>query len=240
MACTLRLPSASKLELLDFCAYFPKLAKDESDIPGEKAQTGKLVHAMIEHEAIGGTAVPEPLADVAKALKIYKRFKPWWEKAQKGRVFWPEVACLYDVVTGKVRFAPPDWHKLGRPRADSEIACIIDTLHVSPDMRSAVLLDYKTGKKTTRAEVNKQLLLGALCVYRLFDVSEVKIGLAYLRQIKDPIMDIATVTALDLLDFETELRARIAKVPTSIPNPGDWCFRCSSRRACPAQQRSAA
>jgi hypothetical protein len=228
-----KLPSASKLELLDFCAYWPKLPGDPFT-GSEKASTGKATHSLIEQDSLGGVPEIDEFADPIRANKLFTRWKPWFDTYKAGRVFWPEVAILYNVTTGKVRLADDDWAETGRVRATDETVAIIDSMHIAPDFSHAEILDWKTGRKTTPAEQNAQMALGALCVMRLFDVPIVRVGLVYLFVRKEPHVDMAELNSFDLLDFEDRTRRRMAAIPASQPNPGDWCFRCPGKGSCPA------
>jgi hypothetical protein len=229
----IRLPFASKLELLDFCAFWPLLPKDPWT-GSEKASTGKLTHSLIEQDSLGGVPESDEFADPVRANKLFAKWKPWFETYKAGRIFWPEVAILYNADTGAVRLAPDDWAKAGRPRADNETGAIIDSLHVAPDLSSAEILDWKTGRRTTPAEKNAQMALGALCVMKLFNVPIVRVGLVYLFVRKEPHVDMAELNSFDLLDFEDRTRKRMLAIAGSQPTPGDWCFRCPSKGSCPA------
>lgn len=232
----IRYPSASRLELLDYCRYFPLVPWDQSP-PGEAAQTGTVVHSMIEMHLSGEpieNAVSMELADVDKANKMYRRWSAWWDEFKGDKLWFPEVVFLYDVPTGSVRVAEAGWHKEGRPRKPTEIPAVVDALTVADGKGYAI--DWKTGKlgNTTAARSNWQLILAALCVHKFFGVMEVEVALGWIRQIKDPFLDCQTHTAMDLWDWEETLRENCEAIKDSAPNPGGWCWKCPGRSNCPA------
>lgn len=229
-----RLPSASKLQLLvDFCNHYPLLPWDEFS-SGEAADTGKLIHSMIECEMTGGSYEVPGLADVDEAKKKFARFWPWWEKRRAGRVFWPEPVFLYNANDGSARVAEDGWLQ-HRSRLPEEVPCIMDAIHVDGD--HAVVYDWKTGKKgnVVHASSNVQVAVAALCAHRVFNVSTVEVGLVFLFQRKDPEVQSVTLDTMDILDFENRLRGRTNGILTSSPHPGDWCFRCPAKGSCPAR-----
>lgn len=235
----IRLPSASRLGLLDYCRYFPRLPWDQS-APGEAADTGSLIHSLIERHFTGcDLRTGLPLADQKKADKVFARWLKWWDGYAAGRVFWSEVAFLYDVKTGKARVPDAGWQEDGRPRGPNELVAIVDAFTIV-DGRG-ILIDWKTGAiaNATPAKSNAQLQVAALCLQSMFGVHEVEASLGWLRQIKDPNLDTAVYDALDLADFQKILRENCAGIATAEPNRGDWCWRCPGKRTCPALEAPA-
>jgi hypothetical protein len=198
------------------------------------ADTGKLIHSMIECKMTGGSyEVPEQ-ADVEEAAKKFKRFWPWWERTRGARVFWPEPVFLYNADDGSARVAEDGWLE-HRNRLPQEIPCIMDAIHVDGD--HAIVYDFKTGKKSNvvPAPSNVQLSLAALCAHRVFNVSTVEVGLIFLFQRKDPELQTHPFDAMGILDFENRLKGRTDGIESSSPHPGDWCWKCPAKGACPAR-----
>lgn len=231
----IRLPSASRLELLDYCRHFPKLVWDQTP-PGEAALNGTFTHKLIELDLRGERpdgGIASEGVDVEKCLKIFARWKAWWGTYAGDRLWFPEVVFLYNVRTGAVRAAGADWQEEGRPRGADEIPAIVDALTVADGKGYAI--DWKTGKLggAPAAAVNPQLALAAVCISKFFGVSEVDVSLGWLRQIKDPMLDTATLNALDLYEWEQRNRENCDAIPAAEPNPGQWCWKCPGKANCP-------
>lgn len=228
--------SASKLPLLPFCAYW---ARDE--VPAdpfrssEAADTGKLFHAWAEAEVSPDALTPEeaPLANVQRAEALIDAFPRWWASFHQDRWFRAEVPLLYDWQTGLSREMPRDWVRGKRERGANEIPAIIDLIGVV-DSETIGVWDYKTGSEVGAPEASWQLLVCAVAACKQYGARRARVGFIYPRS-RDPYkVKEADVSALDLFDFATELRERMASRHSAQPVRGDHCWRCNARQSCPA------
>lgn len=226
--------SASRLLVLPHCQYWAREeVPPDPDAPSKAGDTGKRFHSLADCALEGGQPESFDLQDEARAQSLMRAWPKWWNSFHGGRWFRSEVPLLYDWQTGAVREMPRGWANGPRHREPTEIPAIIDLL-CAHDSETVGVYDYKTGSKIDSPGTNWQLLLCALAAARWYRVSRAIVGFVYPRS-RDPyIVDPAEVSALDLFDFESDLRRLMGSRHESEPKRGDWCFRCGARQSCPA------
>lgn len=221
--------SSSRLWLLAHCVWWARpnvIAPEETY--GEPAATGKAFHSLAECSLTGGVPEIEPKANAPKAKKMHAQWLLWWPTVE-AHGWDPEVPLLYDWRTRTVRRMARDWTKGKREREENEIPFVLDLLSDGPPAR---VWDYKTGAKESVAD-SVQVRGAALAAARLLRVLEIEGGIVTVRARSLPVVDVTTWDALDLKETEDWLADRMAKVPTSEPVRGDYCFRCKARSVCP-------
>jgi hypothetical protein len=144
------------------------------------------------------------------------------------------VTFLYDVRTGAVRREVANWAKGDRKRGDYEVPAILDQMHVGDDV--VTVLDLKSGKRLGAAGSNGQLIIGAICAAKFYRKPRVRVGLVYPGVRKMRGVDEAEFDALDLAEQESRIQSLAAKIGSTEPNPGSWCWRCPAKAACPAMR----
>ena len=225
--------SGSALALLRACAY--PFRDDLAPLPPEAVSRASVVgsasHATIA--AALGHAAGEPFAlsedERATADACAARALDWLA-ALPGR-HEAEVAYAWDVYARKARRLVQrharDYADVDRSR---EIPCTLDVVS-----KGAIptVLDWKTGRAShvEPSRDNAQLLLGALCLASETGAERVEVGLVFLGDGSEPARaSLATVDALDLDAFASELERLFRSIPTAEPTPGAHCTERYCRR----------
>lgn len=231
--------SPSKLGLAERCTYWanPSFAYDDEP-PGRAARVGSLTHRMSEMVATGNRIpdmghVENDLHEVADALAIVNGpLRGWLEEWRSVDV--PKAAELslrMNVETGHVRPYP----RRGEPGYElprmNEIGGEIDLVRNFGTYLEVV--DLKTGdpKYFTESQLRGYGVLAA----NYYGVFEVRVG--FLRALKTKLTPTPLVT-LDVDELDDEhgrIRRTLRMLPESQPQPGDWCWACPAKRACPAR-----
>jgi hypothetical protein len=224
------MPSGSRLQRAFACPSSAVLPQFES--VGEEAWKGTVKHEffanlqrMDRDEALA--LVPEEYREACEMVDV--------SCFPIGAEWLPEVALAYDVVTGKVRHIGNDIGRNYGPLAETEIPMTLDLVG-----RGGVpmVIDYKTGRGwVTKAKDNWQLRAGAVGVSKWLGVSEVRVGLFFVREGSSPGWDSALFDAFDLASFEDDLRGLRPKLMEKPPNvtTGAHCRYCPAFASCPAQ-----
>ena len=110
-----------------------------------------------------------------------------------------------------------------------DLVCIDDTgLHY--------VIDWKTGNEVDEPGANWQLLFGACCLARIYDLDEVEVGIAYVRG--DHVWYTSEkIGRLTLDRFEKQLRFAMDNASEQY-NSGSHCRYCPAAVGCPKQQKS--
>jgi hypothetical protein len=202
--------------------------------PGEKAQIGTVVHALADQhvKGISGPFEADPKA-YAEAVELFNGpLRSWLD----GRPWTAsELGMRYDAERDEARVGPKRGEPGYRDLPPMVLPGTLDLVRVFGD--EAWVPDLKTGS-TSHAHV-EQLYAQAVAVSRLYGVGTVHVGFAFVRKRKSPEPKWETLDA-DRLDEEAgRIRRVLRHLPVSQPQPGDWCWRCDARPACPAQSPGA-
>lgn len=231
--------TGSSLPLLSKCSWW---ARDEvvsppPAPPSEAMLLGTEVHAAIE-ATLRGTPVAKLDGDAAD---IYNQWKIWFSKSALNDLFWrAEVAFAYDVVEDSADELDLPKNTRKYEVGPNQIAGTIDAMALTPDGKSAILIDWKTStgygfQGLADAADNWQLKMYALMVARAYRFDSVKVMVV--RITPDWVQaSEATFDALDLDAIATAIAAKVAAIPTSVPQPGSHCQRCRAVSACPTTQ----
>lgn len=134
--------SFSSLTSFETCAkryYHIKVAKDVLDVPGDAATWGQQVHKHLEDRALTGTVLPQSLAHLEAVIS-------------------PVLSAPGEPLVEHQMAVTRDLKPTGWFAKDAWCRGIVDLGVVTPSGRSALLLDWKTGK---RKPENDQLMLFA-------------------------------------------------------------------------------
>jgi hypothetical protein len=200
---------------------------------GDAAQVGSVVHDMADRRV-------KKLAPLSRSMTVYSGdiiekaadlFKgpigPWLDSRP-----WTasELGLRYDAENDSTVVGP----RRGEPGYEAHGAMVLpgtlDLVHVVD--REAWVPDLKTGKKDNAHP--EQLYAQAVAVSRLYGVTTVHVGFAFVRKRLSPEPQWETLNE-DRLDEEAgKIRRALRMLPTAEPKRGDWCWRCDARPACPA------
>lgn len=231
----MRLPTASKLELVERCPGSVRLPVIQET--GAPAAHGTVVHGYLAGVATVGpdaalATVPDDYRAACEAidLQALPRLDP--------EACAVEVAFGYDLDLDLGR-------EVGRllPRAeayarlnDGEQGGTADLVALTAD--AVIVLDYKTGRvQVTPPARNLQLGYLALAASRAYERDRAIVGLIHLREGEEPSFSRAELDALELEGVRDRLLAIRAAIqdPKAPLHRGEWCRYCSAFDACPAQ-----
>lgn len=175
---------------------------------------------------------PEPAAedfggeDMALAAPVLR-----WVDEQRGAIIACEVGLAYDVDADTAREIPA--RNLGSAY-EVEAHELPGTLDLVMRTDAGLLvLDLKTGK---RGDYSAQVTAQAVAASRRWGAEHVRAGLLWARK-RAPIVDVVAELDADALDEHGGRIRRLLKgLPTAEPTPGEHCWRCDARAACPAYQ----
>lgn len=224
--------SMSRLGLAAKCLYgFREDVPTLERPPGKAALVGRLVHSLAEARVTGlSMSTDVDLTLLAEAKAIFDGPLTGFLDSRKWTIC--EAGYRYDTHTDTCADGP----RRGEPGYDDadahELRGTLDLGIV--DGCTGVVIDIKTGKPPTDSE---QLYGQAVAFSRRFKLTDVTVS--YARALKTK-LDILSEEVLDAdrLDAEAGKIARhLHLLPTSEPNPGEWCWKCDARPYCPAQPR---
>lgn len=158
--------SYSGLTSFETCAkryYHIKVAKDVSDLPGEAAMWGSTVHKYLEDRVRDGTPLPVSVAGYEKLVAPIIESKGT-------KLVEQQLAVSKDLT-------PVSW--------DSDSAwCrgIVDVGILSTGKRSAMLLDWKTGKR--KPDSDQLMLFAGLAFAHYPELTTVQTGFIWLKDNK--------------------------------------------------------
>lgn len=132
---------------------------------------------------------------------------------------------------------------------EDEIPATMDVVGLNSPTNPTIgkVVDYKFGwSKLTPAARNWQMIGGALCISRVYDLDEVGVQLIHMRDKLPARRDIATFSPADLAIAAAQTRARWDEVLRAREHyertriepevtKGAWCRHCPSYHACGAQ-----
>jgi hypothetical protein len=224
--------SMSKLGLAHKCGYGFRADVPAPERPsGRAAQIGSIVHALVEAKVTGKayaddvdpTLLSEAMAIFTGPLSDYLESRKW-TVCEKGYRYDSENDTCVD---GPRRGDPGyDDH------ADDALKGTVDLVEV--DGEEGVVDDVKTGKPP---EDSEQLYGQAVAVSRRFGLRRVRVAYARALKTKLELLNAEFLDA-DRLDAEAgRIRRLLRTIPTSEPNPGEWCWKCDAWQACPAKAR---
>jgi hypothetical protein len=197
----------------------------------EAAERGTAIHAYLEEWAKTGERPTPPAGyeETCEGLSL-----PF---ILNGRTVWiVEAAFALDAMTGKVRYLGAGKGRDYGALCPTEIAGTADLVLLDDEGRLYVA-DYKTGSAVTSAKTNPQLAFLALCLSKFRGNEEVGVELIYIREDGSHYTDAATLDALDLDGFASDLRDAVTlwRSPEAAQrvNPGEWCGYCPSKWSCP-------
>lgn len=230
------IPSASKLELAEKCAWpWSGDQKWPWDPSSPQALGGKVAHRCLEYEQLGECY---EIADVAveiglipKAFEKPSEYEFWYNRTCNqivdGRLViasqefnWrkPELVTVYNPITRKARFIEDRKQKL-----PGDQVIIFDTVLELPDGRLKVI-DYKFGSvKYTPPDEVPQTRLGGLVAAQLYNRNVVVVELVFF-QTTGPFF---LTSELDLLAMEEGVAwvsTLVRELPSrKVATPGIWC-----------------
>ena len=141
--------SASSINLFESCKhrYFrQKIIADVEDLGNAAADRGKAIHAQLE-DAVNGTA-PWP--------EEYPHVERWYNDRRK----------QYSSVRAELKFAlDSDFEPCGFEDESVHVRGVVDLLLWNPITGSALIVDWKTGKKREGTASTLQMKLYALMVF---------------------------------------------------------------------------
>lgn len=224
--------SASKMSLALVCAHgfrpdveqFPRLS-------GSAAKTGTGTHTLAECAVIDfeGPADLSRLSDdeAAEARKLCSEKLVAWLRAHHWTAW--EIGLRYDARTDTARIGP----RRGEPGYEDHGAMVLpmtlDGVHVADDLVTVV--DLKSGKLV---DDTAQLRAQAVAASRHYGAKRARIGYVYARKTKCDEPKWVDLSEDDL-DAEAGRIGRLLRtLPVAQPVPGDYCWRCDARPACPA------
>lgn len=219
------------------------------DAGTEYSERGKELHSFLQRITEGMTAA-ESLALVDDR---------WREDAT-----WIDVDALRDVLgltaemtfaynpvfdTARVLGVGLDREYVAAGLTEDEIPVTMDIVGLdNPNTPTrGKVVDYKFGwAKLTPAERNWQMIGGALCLQRVYDLDEVGVQLIHMRGKFGAKRDAATFSVADIAVAAAQARARWDKVLLARERyeqtktepevtKGTWCKYCPSYHACGAQ-----
>jgi hypothetical protein len=229
--------SPSKLGLAEKCVYWTNPAFDyDEPPPGRAARVGSLTHSFAEALANGNSAPTVhdgDIEEVADALAIARGpLAKWiadWRSVDVPKA--AELGLRMNVETGTVRPYPrrgepgyerPLLHELG---GELDLVRNFGT-HLE-------VIDLKTGDPKYFTE--SQLRGYALLASSYYGVREVRVS--FLRALKTKLTQTEPVTIdADELDAEHgRVWQLLRTLPNSRPQPGEHCWACPARAACPTR-----
>lgn len=160
--------SYSSLTSFETCPkryYHTRVAKDTSDPPGEQARWGQVVHKHLEDRVRDDVPLPESVRHYEPLVRVVLN-TPGEKLVEK------HLAVTYGL-------APTEWES-----PDAWSRGIIDLGVVSNDQSSAILLDWKTGKR--KVDSDQLMLFAGLAFSHYKSMNVVTTGFIWL---KDGVVD---------------------------------------------------
>lgn len=200
--------SYSSLTAFETCAkryYHIKVAKDVSDTPGEAATWGQTVHKYLEDRVKDATPLPAAVAHYETLVAPLLR--------GQGEVFAEQQLAV------NANLQPTDWFG-----ADTWCRGIIDVGVVSPTGKSAVLLDWKTGKR--KPENDQLKLFAGMAFAHSPELQKIKTGFVWLKENK---IDRAEFTRDDIPAIWLTFSPRVKRMERAFesgefpPKPSGLC-----------------
>jgi len=209
--------TASSIWRLRRCLYWARLdvawtADDESD----EARDGTQCHALAEGREVHDAS--------PRARALHASYERWCADHGEHMNAEREVVMAYDLATDTARVVPSAGHRDYSSKRDTEVIGTFDAIGDGVD-------DLKTGQERYCHE--EQLKLGALCLARLRDRSDVRARFVFINEQFCYTREFQ-YDALELDEFADQLRAWDAAIPTSKPVPGSHCRYCPASASCPA------
>lgn len=228
--------TGSSLPLLQKCQWWANefVPTPPPFEPNEAMQLGTEVHAAIENFLLG-----KPPAPTENAKPLFEEWRQWWAQSPLSALSgWrAEQAFGYDVANDVARALSIKNRKyVVNP---GEIAGTVDALHVNPETKHGIIVDWKTGmdfgKFTADAADNWQLKLYALCAARTFGLESAQVMIVRINDHGVSTTEY-TMDALELDAVSSNVASLVAKVPTAQPKPGPHCKRCRAVAVCPTTE----
>lgn len=226
--------SMSRLWLAHLCAYFarPDVHYTETP-PGRPARVGLITHSLQEIRVTGRNVTLDDvdLHELAEAKALIDGPFGAWLDATK----WTEceIGFRYDAESDTTSVGP----RRGDPGYDDHGPMVLKgTLDlIKVDEQGIDVVDTKTGKvDNAHAE---QLYGQAVAASRFYRRDTARVGFVFPRKTKVITPEWETLDG-DRLDAEAgRIRRVLRSIPNAKPRPGDHCFRCPARAACPEQRR---
>jgi hypothetical protein len=249
--------SGSKLALLPSCQYFARDDVERRDLETRDAVMGRAGHTVSER-IIDGVVIDLPSVIAmhglteAEGLTIERKIPAVRDFIEKNRNWsWrSEIAFGYNFETGEgVELPKGEYHRDYRQCPPGFVPMTLDVVGVTQvevdGIRTpcAFVLDWKWGygESVDAPRNNGQLCGQALAVAAAYACDLVLVVVAHVRddivELKESLFDPVT-----LAKVHTEGAERIAKIPTSQPQPGSHCTRkfCNAIHACPETVRAMA
>lgn len=224
--------TASKVGALTLCQWWARSDAQWVYTPsGPAAEFGNSVHAAVADAIEDG-------ADVAKhtdpaVQSTAQTVVDWFQREKPAHSSWmAEPAYVLDI-TGSARLVGTNIGRKYPRTGETEIAGSADI--VGGDNSGATLVDIKTGRRENvdPAAENAQLATLALAVHLAHGAEKVRTVLAF-PGLGGVVTDEHTLDGYDLANWQAELGALVARIPTSKPQPSKKaCQYCPAKASCP-------
>lgn len=227
-------PSASRLTLLDACAWWAREdVQAPAEPPNEYMDRGNAFHALVES---GGDVSREEFASLSpEDAAIVLNWWEAWIASEWAKVPWRhEVAFAYDPATDTARELTTGGHRDYSLAQPGELVGTADLVHVDRTAGLVWVPDIKTGAQRDLAPIaeHQQLRFLALAAARANGLDAARIVLLPVDD--DGVRPEAhDLDAFDLADEAAKASARMARIPTARPTPGGHCTRCPAVTVCP-------
>lgn len=194
---------------------------------GAAARLGTAVHALVDAH-VSGRAEPD-LPELLEAAPIARQAIAWLGKREKPHA--SEIAIAYDPTTDTARLLDVSGgHRAYGKLAPTEIPTTLDLLWLHEG--HVVVADLKTGKKANAHP--EQLYLQALAATRLLDRPRAHVHFVWARKTKCE-ADAPEELGPGELEVESwRASSLVRRLPVAQPQPGDGCWFCPAKPACPA------
>lgn len=216
--------TASSAALAGHCQHSFRLDAPKPPEPptNEEQARGNLVGALSE-AYINGTPPPEwNEFHGAPATRMWLHLSDWLKENK--RLGWKaEAAFIYDPVADVAREIPRGKHRDYSAATEAE-TCAATLDIVSIEGTTLVVRDIKTHVPgAPHHSADAQLEWCGLFAARAWGFDEVRIETLVVTETGLSVEGVRTLDLFDLADIRAGIQATLAKVPTSQPEPGEWC-----------------
>jgi hypothetical protein len=235
-------PTLSKLALLTECQWWARDGVTWTTRDSDDAAFGRALHAAAEAHVDGQDMIAETHLTSAELEEAWGRLREWLD-ANKRNGWRAEVPFAFHLQQGTARELPKTTHRDYSAAGPAEICGTADIVYMDADDEGAFgcVDDLKwSGFHGDAQRAQAQLAGQALCVARAWGADRVRARAIRIGP-SGPVDDTSEVywmDAFDLAAIEAEIRARVARIPTSMPTPGEHCAGrwCPALASCPATQ----
>lgn len=226
--------SASTYHRLIQCSYWARLDVEQFRRENKAGDLGTETHSYVECSLAGLEVASMFFTD--EATRIGNQVLQWLDEA--GRPDHVESAIIYDTVKDAARDPLPREdgqaraHRDYGPFSPLEMPGTSDYVWVFDD--HVVIRDLKTGKKENAHR--EQLVVQALQATRRYGKLFAKVGFLFGRKTKVEAPKLETIGPDELEAASWEMASTLRRLPMAQPTPGEACWFCPARPACPAHQ----